>query len=176
MWSTFGSYRVLEEIIGRKLIDPEEYPLIFSWVTALNEVPLLKELSPPHEKLLAFVLSLLETFSLVFFSYRETQEKAVKELYKKFRLFEEGIKGISPDGFSPFDGKSLGLLDILMCTSLEESLGVKVIDPEKNPLIFSWVTALCEISVVKELIPAFDEKLVQVLHGIRNNALNSHTA
>ncbi|PON93607.1 Glutathione S-transferase, C-terminal-like, partial [Trema orientale] len=57
VWSTFGSYRVQEEILGRKVIDPEEYPLIFSWVTALNEVPLLKELSPPHEKLLALVLS-----------------------------------------------------------------------------------------------------------------------
>ena len=57
VWSTFGSYKVQEEIFGIKVIDPEKYPLIFSWVTALNEVPFLKELSPPHERLLALFLS-----------------------------------------------------------------------------------------------------------------------
>lgn len=119
---------------------------------------------------------------MVFFSDGETQEKAVKELYEKFTVLEEGTKELFSVGFSSFDGKNLGFLDILMCTSFgtykiqEEVLGVKVIDPEKNPLIFSWVTALCELPVVKELIPAFDEKLVQLLHGIRNNILNSRPA
>ncbi|PON93611.1 Glutathione S-transferase, C-terminal-like [Trema orientale] len=114
--------------------------------------------------------------SLVTRAYGETQEKAINELYAKFKVLEDGIKDLFPDG-TQFDGKNVGLLDILLCSTfcpykvLEEVLGLKIIDPEKNPLIFCWVTALIEVQVVKELMPPH-EKLVEVLGIFRNYALN----
>ncbi|PON57364.1 Glutathione S-transferase, C-terminal-like [Parasponia andersonii] len=114
--------------------------------------------------------------SLVTRTYGETQEKAINEQYKKIKVLEDGIKDLFPDG-TQFDGKNVGLLDILLCSTfcpykvLEEVLGLKVIDPEKNPLIFSWVTVLIEVPMVKELMPSH-EKPVEVFRIFRNYALN----
>ena len=114
--------------------------------------------------------------SLVIRTVGETQEKAIEELYEKFKVLEEGMKDLFPYGTTSFDGKNLGLLDILLCSTFgpykvqEEVLGVKVIDPEKTPLIFSWVTALIELPVMKDLMPPH-EKLVEVFQTFRNFAL-----
>ena len=105
----------------------------------------------------------------------EAQEKASKELYEMLKLLEEGMKNLFPNGF-PCDGKNMGLLDILLCVTLgpykaqEEVFGVKIIDPEKTPLIFSWVNAVIEIPVVKEVSPPY-ENLVEVLRNFRNFVL-----
>ncbi|XP_062116511.1 glutathione S-transferase U9-like isoform X2 [Humulus lupulus] len=61
VWSTFAPHIVYEEVIGTKIVDPEKYPLIFSWIAALDKVPVLKELGYPHEKLLALLLSVRNT-------------------------------------------------------------------------------------------------------------------
>lgn len=45
LYSGFGAHKVPEEVLGTKIIDPEKTPLIFSWPTALNELPLAKELT-----------------------------------------------------------------------------------------------------------------------------------
>ncbi|GMN45638.1 hypothetical protein TIFTF001_014835 [Ficus carica] len=107
----------------------------------------------------------------------ETQEKAMKEFYEKLKIFEEGMKSLFPNG-TPFDGKNVGLLDIFLCSCFgpykaqEEALGIKVIDPEKNPLIFSWLNALLEVPAIKELLPPH-EKLVELLLFFKNLALKS---
>lgn len=90
---------------------------------------------------------------------REAQEKAIKELYKKLKLLEDGMKDLFGDGIpSSVDNKiKIGLLDVLMFSIFdayeahEQVLGIKLIDPENTPVIFSWITAINELPVAKEL-------------------------
>lgn len=44
------AYKVYEEVLCVKFIDSKKYPLLSSWMKSLTELPLVKELSPPHEK------------------------------------------------------------------------------------------------------------------------------
>lgn len=53
--ATFGPYKAHEEVFGLKVLDPEKYPLLFSWVQKLNEIPLVKGVLPPHDKLVALL-------------------------------------------------------------------------------------------------------------------------
>ncbi|KAJ9677413.1 hypothetical protein PVL29_022411 [Vitis rotundifolia] len=86
----------------------------------------------------------------------EAQEKATKDLFEKLTVLEEGMKEFFPGGTPSINGENLGLLDVLMCALFgpyrahEEVLGMKMIDPERNPLLFSWVMAITELPVVKE--------------------------
>lgn len=52
--SMFGRYKVQEEVLGVKF-DLEKFPLIFSWLTALLELPVVEEGLTPHEKLVGFL-------------------------------------------------------------------------------------------------------------------------
>ncbi|KAG7966645.1 hypothetical protein I3843_08G059600 [Carya illinoinensis] len=47
----FGPHEVQEEVLGFKFIDTEKTPLLFSWLKALNEIPVVKEATSPREKL-----------------------------------------------------------------------------------------------------------------------------
>ncbi|XP_062116509.1 glutathione S-transferase U9-like isoform X2 [Humulus lupulus] len=77
-----------------------------------------------------FQQHLYETMFLILKTDGETQEKAIKELSEKFGMLEEGMKDLFPDG-TPFDDRSMGLLDILLCSTFgaykaqEEVLGLK---------------------------------------------------
>ena len=110
----------------------------------------------------------------------EAQEKAAKELHEKLQVLEEGLKNFFPDCSKPVDSENLGLLDIVISCMLgnhkasEEVLGIKLIDLEKTPLVFSWVTALSDLPVVKETLPPY-EKCVPFLKYVRQNALKSST-
>ncbi|KAL3748731.1 hypothetical protein ACJRO7_009899 [Eucalyptus globulus] len=53
--SILGAHKVHEEVLGVKFLDPEKYPRVTSWVTALTEFPLVKEAAPPHEKMVGFL-------------------------------------------------------------------------------------------------------------------------
>ncbi|KAF5202599.1 Glutathione s-transferase [Thalictrum thalictroides] len=55
--SSACSYRVIEQVIGVKLIDPETHPLFYSWVTAMVNHPVVKETLPPHEFMVNFILN-----------------------------------------------------------------------------------------------------------------------
>ncbi|KAM5570742.1 hypothetical protein ABKV19_011400 [Rosa sericea] len=55
MFSVFDSYETHEQVLGIKVIDPEKTPVIFSWIKAINELPVVKELHIPHEKVVASV-------------------------------------------------------------------------------------------------------------------------
>ncbi|KAB1199317.1 Glutathione S-transferase U9 [Morella rubra] len=120
---------------------------------------------------------LLHTLFAVIKSDGEAQENAVKELFEKLKVLEEGIKSFA-DGISVIDHENVGLLDIVLLSMFgpykvqEQVIGFKVIDPEKFPLLFSWLSALLELPVVKEGLPPH-EKLVGFLKYIRQNALNS---
>ena len=111
----------------------------------------------------------------------EAQEQATKDLFEKLTVLEEGMKEFFPRGTPSINGENLGLLDILMCALFgpykahEEVLGMKTIDPERNPLLFSWVMAITEIPVVQESTPPH-EKLVGLVQFIRQHALQSCVA
>lgn len=111
----------------------------------------------------------------------EAREKAVKEWFEKLELLEEeGIKEYFPDGNIPCIGNdNIGLLELVMVSMLnpdteiqEEVLGLKIIDPDKSPLFYSWLTVLHEIPLVKESAAPRD-KIVPLLKFIRENALKS---
>ncbi|KAJ0048080.1 hypothetical protein Pint_15203 [Pistacia integerrima] len=98
----------------------------------------------------------------------EAKEKAVEEVFEKMEVLEKGMRELFPDGAPIIDCKNLGFLDIVMITTFgcykanEEAFSVKVLDPDKYPLMFSWVQNLSDLPVCKEVIPPHD-KLVNLL-------------
>ncbi|XP_050151271.1 glutathione S-transferase U9-like [Malus sylvestris] len=48
-------YEAREEVIGFKVIDLQITPLIYSCIRAMTEIPEVKEVSNPHEKVVAFL-------------------------------------------------------------------------------------------------------------------------
>lgn len=103
----------------------------------------------------------------------EAQAKAIKEEIDALKVVEEGMLEFFPT--TPITSENqLGLLDIVICSvlgyskAIEEVIGVKLVDPERNPLVFSWVEALVELPAVKEIRPSH-EKSVAFIHFIRDN-------
>ncbi|KAL3597704.1 hypothetical protein D5086_009341 [Populus alba] len=80
--------------------------------------------------------------------------------------------------YNPVHNKNLGLLDILVgavfspSKAQEEVADVQILDPEKNPLIISWVTAWNQLTTVQELLPPHD-MIVGLLQFVRKTALGS---
>ncbi|XP_004299368.1 PREDICTED: glutathione S-transferase U9-like [Fragaria vesca subsp. vesca] len=107
----------------------------------------------------------------------EEQEKALCQVYELLKVLDEGIKIFFPDGNPSFEAKHLGLLDIVASSVLcpfrasEEVLGIKIIDPEKTPLLNAWITALSELPQVLETLPAHG-KLVSILGPWRQSFIN----
>lgn len=124
------------------------------------------------------VVQLMEKSEKLFNADKEAQEKVLEEFYEKLRILEDGIKEFYPEGTPGIHAEQLGILDIMLLTSLdvsktaEEVTGVKTIDPERNPLISSWVEALIQLPFVKETIPP-REKFVALLQFLKENGLRS---
>lgn len=49
----FAAHEAQEEVLGKKIVDQEKHPLIYSWVNALKNLPVIKESIPPHDTLVA---------------------------------------------------------------------------------------------------------------------------
>ncbi|XVE54801.1 hypothetical protein DITRI_Ditri03aG0111300 [Diplodiscus trichospermus] len=112
----------------------------------------------------------------------EVQAKAIDEVDEKMKVLEEGMKEMFPEsGSASIQGEKLGLLDVLICSifnsykAYEEVLGVKILDPERFPLVFCWVEALKELPLVKELFPPHDQ-LVALLMVVRENVLKASSS
>ncbi|PSS07907.1 Glutathione S-transferase [Actinidia chinensis var. chinensis] len=122
----------------------------------------------------SFLQQLLESLGKTFNCHGEELEKAMEEVMEKLKLLEEGMKEFFSNGSPSINHGNVGLLGVLMVTILgpyraqEEVLGLTILDPERNPLVLSLVTALNELPVVKEVTPAH-EKLVPLLQFIREN-------
>lgn len=106
----------------------------------------------------------------------EEQEKALEEVFEKMKVLERGMKELLPEGVPEVDGNNFGVLDILVGATFgnykanEEVNGLKILDPEKYPLMFSWVRKLKEIPLVKEVLPPHD-KLVALLQFMKQNGV-----
>lgn len=97
----------------------------------------------------------------------EERERACEEQSKLIRVFEEGMKKDFPGKFPFYDGKSLGLLDIVVGPNAGNYLALRevvgdVIDSKNNPDFFSWVDALKGHPLIKETLPPH-QKMVQKL-------------
>lgn len=55
-----GPYKIHEEVLGVKYLDSEKYPLVTSWVCSLTEQPVVKESTPPYEKVVGLLRFLRE--------------------------------------------------------------------------------------------------------------------
>lgn len=124
---------------------------------------------------------MFERTILVIKSDGEVQQRVIKELLEKLMVLEEGMKNTFTDdheGTTSIKHENIGLLNVVLISCIgnykfqEEVLGFKLIDLEKTPLIFSWLTALFEIPAVKEAAP-LPEKIVGFLKNLRQNALKS---
>ncbi|CAI9112163.1 OLC1v1012556C1 [Oldenlandia corymbosa var. corymbosa] len=108
----------------------------------------------------SYIQELLDKLGKLITNDKEAQKKAIEEIYEKQKILEDGMKEFFfPTGQPEVSVEKLGILEIMVAVTLgafkiqEEVFGVKVIDPEKNPLLFSWVNALIELPVVKEIAP-----------------------
>nr|XP_009768455.1 PREDICTED: glutathione S-transferase U10-like [Nicotiana sylvestris] len=122
-----------------------------------------------------------DTMKKAFISAQEVDEdRAFDEFFEKLQVMEEGMKDIFPGERSNNCSENLGLLDIIIVGSLgtykaaEEVLGMKVLDPERNPFIYSWVNTLLELPLVKQTLPPHD-KVVSRLEFIKQNGFTFQT-
>ncbi|KAK6925002.1 Glutathione S-transferase, N-terminal [Dillenia turbinata] len=127
-------------------------------------------------------LQVLENLRSVLKAPADKQEKALETFYGYLKILEENMDEIFPEGSArAIDANSLGLLDIMMCSAsrtnkaIEEALNLKLINPERHPKLYSWIEAVGEVPLVKELI-APHEKLVGFFQYFRQIALQAQKA
>ncbi|OMO89779.1 hypothetical protein COLO4_19597 [Corchorus olitorius] len=131
-----------------------------------------------HQQLMDIMLTMVKTDG-------ERQEKAVKEMLEKLPVLEEGMKELFPDGNPCINDDNMGLLDIVLYSlfgsnkvKAEEVIGIndiKIVDPKRTPLIFSWLEAVNEVPLVIQSNPPVDE-MVALLKFVRETALKSSSA
>ncbi|KAM6569686.1 hypothetical protein CsatB_017671 [Cannabis sativa] len=123
---------------------------------------------------------MIESKSRVIMSDGETQVKESKEYIEKQKVLEEGVKDFFK-GDGPYtNGQNLGVLDILTVATLgfyevqEQVFGVKFMDPEMTPFLYSWVTEVNEHPVVKEVSPPLDKIMGFLLYFKQNRPIYSN--
>ncbi|KAJ4721424.1 putative Glutathione s-transferase [Melia azedarach] len=90
------------------------------------------------------------------------KEEAIVEAHGYLKFLEEELKGKKF-----FGGEKIGLLDLALgCLPnfaflLEEIIGLKIVDPEKFPLLSAWTTEFTEIPIVKESLQPRDKLLAK---------------
>ncbi|KAL5544459.1 hypothetical protein UlMin_008243 [Ulmus minor] len=143
--------------------DPYERAQIRFWVDFI------------HQKFADTLMTVIKTEG-------QTHEKALDHVYELLKVLDEGLKNYFPNGIPTVcENGKLNLLDIIagsvFCPfkATEQVLGIKIIDPDKTPVLFSWVSGLSEITLLKETTPSH-EKLVQVTKFCRELALKSSKA
>ncbi|CAN4088470.1 unnamed protein product [Withania somnifera] len=110
-----------------------------------NKSCLLLKYNPIYKKI-------SDTMKKAFISSKDVKEGAFDEFFEKLKVMEEGMKDYFPGG---------GLIS-------KEVLGMKILDPEKNPFVYSWVNTLLELPLVKETLPQHD-KVISRLEFIDQN-------
>ncbi|CAN4086346.1 unnamed protein product [Withania somnifera] len=121
-----------------------------------------------------YCLQISDTMKKAFLSAKDVEKGAFDEFFEKLKVMEEGMKDFFPGGRSNICADNMGLLDIIIVCSLgtyeaaEEVLVMKILDPEKNPFVYSWVNTLLDLPLVKETLPQHD-KVVSRLEFIKKN-------
>nr|GMC55320.1 glutathione S-transferase U9-like [Ipomoea batatas] len=119
-----------------------------------------------------YIQQVYECLLKVLTSRAREQENACEELYDKLRVLENGMGEVLAMGRTNVQCSNLGLLDIMIVPTLgaykvqEEVFGVKILNPDRNPMLHSWVNSLIELRVIKEAA-APHEKVVPFLQGFK---------
>ncbi|OIT05006.1 glutathione s-transferase u10 [Nicotiana attenuata] len=119
-----------------------------------------------------------ESMRPVITTHGEAEEKILRDVTEKLKMMEKQMQDLFPGEKPLVDGKNLGLLYIVVISVLgcykaaEEAANVKLIDPQETPFIFSWVTALNELPLVKETIQPHS-KMAERFRYARQKALQS---
>ena len=98
----------------------------------------------------------------------EEQEKAAKEAKELLRIIEE--HGLGSKKF--FGGDKIGMTDLVMgwiacwMECAEEAAGVKLLEPNRFPLLEAWIKNFRQVPEIKENLPDGD-KLLAYFQGIR---------
>jgi len=106
----------------------------------------------------------------------EEQDKALEEYYAKLSVLEDGINNTSLGITTNMN--NIGMLDIMIVITLgaykvqEEVFGSKLFEAEKTPLLYSWVTTLIELPIVKGITPSHD-KVVSFLLFLKNKVFKA---
>ncbi|KAL5736908.1 hypothetical protein ACOSQ2_031696 [Xanthoceras sorbifolium] len=106
----------------------------------------------------------------------EEQEKAAKEIFEMLKILEE--KGLGDKKF--FGGDTINLVDIaygwlpLWFESIEEAVGVKVMEPTTLQRLHAWIQNFMEVDVIKENLPD-REKLLAHMKKLREMFVANHS-
>ncbi|ERM94463.1 hypothetical protein AMTR_s00010p00260360 [Amborella trichopoda] len=120
----------------------------------------------------------LETSEEILRTEGKEQEKAVAEYRENLEVLEKGLQRDFGTKKPFINGETPGYLDVILASSsgwmkgLEEIAGQKFIEEEKAPLMHSFMSALCDLGVVRETIPSPDNLLLYIKNK-REKALES---
>ncbi|XP_009771522.1 glutathione S-transferase U9 [Nicotiana tabacum] len=142
-----------------------------------NEPRLLPE-DPYERSRVRFWASYIQQVTECMLKVFKGEEKALEEFYEKLNVLEDGIKNSSLGINTNIEGRNMGLLDIMIIITLgaykvqEQVFGVKILDPDKTPLLCSGLSSLIELPIVKEITPPHD-KVVSFLHFLKEMVFKS---
>ncbi|XP_009616913.1 glutathione S-transferase U9-like [Nicotiana tomentosiformis] len=138
-----------------------------------NNEPRLFPKDPYERSRVRFWASYIQQVTECMLKVFKGEEKALEEFYEKLSVLENGIKNSSLEITTNIEGRNMGLLDIMIIITLgaykvqEQVFGVKILDAEKTPLLYSWLTSLIELPIVKEITPPYD-KVLSFLHFLKD--------
>uniref|UniRef100_A0A803M160 Glutathione S-transferase n=1 Tax=Chenopodium quinoa TaxID=63459 RepID=A0A803M160_CHEQI len=145
-----------------------------------NHAPRLLPVDPYERAMVRFWANylhnqMLESLRNLFICNEEAREKALSELHEYMTLMEKEMINFFPKDASSIKQECLGLLDIQLIAifgaykAQEEVLSKTVLDQEKHPLIYSWVSALMNLPVVQGNTPSHDKLVALLQLFVKNN-------
>ncbi|KAH7543837.1 hypothetical protein ACOSP7_031356 [Xanthoceras sorbifolium] len=115
-------------------------------------------------------------FRTFFQASGEELEKAAKEILEILKILEE--QGLGDKKF--FGGDTINLVDIahgwlpLWFESIEEAVGVKVMESTTLPRLHAWIQNFMEVDVIKENLPDREKVLVH-MKKLREKFVANHS-
>ncbi|XP_028773445.1 probable glutathione S-transferase [Neltuma alba] len=103
-------------------------------------------------------------FRSLYLSKEENREKSRREVIQVLQIVEE--QALKDNKF--FGGDNIGMLDIIYGSiphwfeALEESVGVKVIDPNTLPRLYAWAQRFKQIPVINHDLPPYQDLLLHM--------------
>ncbi|EXB46055.1 Glutathione transferase GST 23 [Morus notabilis] len=116
------------------------------------------------------------TFFAFFQAVGEEQEEATKEAKEMLKTIEE--RGLGEKKF--FGGDKVGMTDLTFgwiagwLEYMEEAVGVKLLEPNRFPLLEAWIKNFRDVPVIKENLPDGD-KLLVYFKGLREKFIAQAT-
>ncbi|KAK1260634.1 hypothetical protein QJS04_geneDACA019496 [Acorus gramineus] len=110
----------------------------------------------------------------------EVREKAMAEFVENVTTMEKEIVKEFPVGKPFFNGERPGYLDVVVGSTsswikvVERIVGVKLVDQERTPLVYSWLTAFAELDITKDTMPEMERFFVRAVEA-REKLLASTT-